>query len=787
MMENRVNRQTERREPLTAIAETIVRGRFVIFALFLVAAVFCALTVGRVRINSSLTAFLPKDTETRRGIDAMEKEFTTYGVARILIEGVPYAEAEETAQKIGKIEHVYEVAFDDTAEHYKDGNALLAVSFDEPETGEGAGEAMGRIRELLGELPYRFSVSGDVGYNYQSELEKEMVVVLSLAAAVIVLVLLFTSRSYFEIVVYFVVFGVSALLNMGTNWWLGEISAITNTVAVILQLALAIDYAIIFSHRYQDEAEKNPDSRAAIVPALAHSIVEISSSSLTTVSGLVALMLMRFRLGYDLGIVLAKGVVCSMLTVFLLMPGLILLFPRALRKTRHRSFVPNIARFGRLLQKKVPVFLILFAVILPFSFILSQKTEYSFAKWSITEVIPSDYRSEHKRVEETFPAGTAVALLVPAGDYDKERAVLEEVAQVDGVTSAAGLAVVEIGEGRMLTDRYTAGEFSALLGIGEEDAERLYRFYALEYGNAEAFKSPGTYPAPLIDVLVTLFRVIDQKLVTTLTPEQTEQLAVYRTPIERAAKQLKGRTWDRLVLTTSLPVEGKASVELVETVRAVAEREYGEGTVLAVGDITSARDLEDFHRSDSILIGVLSVVFVFLILLFTFRSPVVAAALVFVIEGSIRINFSFPYLTGDRAAFVTNMIVSAIQMGATIDYAIVTYSRYRERRKTDPPREAMIKAQNDAFPTVLTSGTIMAAAGLLIAYRVSDVYVGHIGLAVGRGALISMILVLTVLPQLLPPLDRAIMKTTFRFPCKNGENKDRPLEETEPNEGEEDA
>ena len=785
-MENRINQQTERREPLTAIAETIVKGRFVIFALFLLAAVFCALTVGRVRVNSSLTAFLPKDTETRRGIDAMESEFTTYGVARILIEGAPYAEAEETAQKIGEIEHVYEVAFDESEDHYKDGNALLTVSFDEPETGEGAGEAMGRIRELLGELPYRFSVSGDVGYNYQSELEKEMVVVLSLAAAVIVLVLLFTSRSYFEIVVYFVVFGVSALLNMGTNWWLGEISAITNTVAVILQLALAIDYAIIFSHRYQDEAGKNPDSRAAIVPALAHSIVEISSSSLTTVSGLVALMLMRFRLGYDLGVVLAKGVVCSMLTVFLLMPGLILLFPRALRKTRHRSFVPNIARFGRLLQKKVPVFLILFAVILPFSFVLSQKTEYAFTKWNVTEVIPSEYRSEYKRVEETFPAGTPVALLVPKGNYDKEKAILEEVGGVEGITSAAGLANVAVTEDRTLTDKFTASEFAALLGIGEDDAERIYSGYGLENMRLEAVRSPSTYRAPLVDVLLYLFELIDRGTVP-LSDEQAAQLAAYRIPIERAAKQLRGKTWDRLILTTSLPVEGEKSVELVETVRAVAEKRYGEGNVLVVGDITSARDLRDFHRSDSILIGVMSVVFVFVILLFTFRSPVAAAALVFVIEGSIRINFSFPYLTGDRAAFVTNMIVSAIQMGATIDYAIVTFSRYRARRKTDPPREAMVKAQNDAFPTVVTSGTIMAAAGLLIAYRVSDVYVGHIGLAVGRGALISMILVLTVLPQLLPPLDRAITATTFRFPRKNRENQDRPPKETEPDKGDHDA
>ena len=763
MMKNRIRKPNVRREPLRAIAETIVSGRFVIFAFFLLAAVYCALSIGRVKVNPSLTAFLPKETETRRGIDVMENEFTTYGSARILVEDVPFSEAEDLAQSIGKIAHVAEVGFDDTGDHYKDGNALFSVSFDEGTEGVGARAAMEKIRALLGETPYRVSIASEVGYDYQSVLEKEMVVVMALSLAVIVLVLLFTSRSYFEIVIYLIVFAVSALLNMGTNFWLGEISAITNTVAVILQLALAIDYAIIFSHRYQDEVEGAESNRAALVPALARSIVEISSSSLTTVSGLVTLTLMQFRLGYDLGVVLAKGVVCSMLTVFLLMPGLILLFPRALRRTRHRSFVPNVARFGRLLQKKAPVFLILFALILPFAAVFSQRTEYAFSNGTVTEIIPNAERRESERVDAAFPAGTAVALLVPSGDYEKEKAILAEVAEIEGITGAAGLAMIPVGEEGTLTDRYTAAEFSALLGIGEKDAETLYRFYAVEYANAEAFKSPSTCPAPLVDVLLTLFRLVDRKP-ESLNDEQTAQLAVYRAPIERAAKQLKGKNWDRLVLTTSLPVEGDASVELVDAVRAVAERQYGEGTVLAVGDITSARDLKNSYRSDSVLIGVLSVVFVFVILLFTFRSPVAAAALVFVIEGSILINFSIPYLSGDRAAFVTNMIVSAIQMGATIDYAIVTLSRYRARRETDPPREAAILAQNDAFPTVVTSGVIMTAAGLLVAYRVSDVYVGHIGLAVGRGALISMIVVLTVLPQLLPLLDRAITATTVRFP-----------------------
>ena len=775
-MKNRVRQQTERREPLMAIAEAIVSGRFVIFALFAAAAVLCVLTLGRVKVNPDLTAFLPEETETRRGVAVMDEEFETYGAARILIEDVSADEAAKIARRIGEIEHVAEAAFDETEAHYKDGNALIAVSFDESEDGDGARAAMEEIRAYLADLPYKSAVSSAVGYDYQSVLASEMVVVLALSAAVIVAVLLFTSRSYFEVVIFLIVFAISALLNMGTNWWLGEISAITHTVAVILQLALAIDYAIIFAHRYQDEAEREGDDRRALVRALSRSIVEISSSSLTTVSGLIALTLMQFRLGYDLGIVLSKGIVCSMLTVFLLMPGLILLFPRALKKTRHRPFVPNVERWGRFLSKKVPVFLILFAVILPFAAVFSHKTEYAFSQGKITEIIPNAEQAEGRKVDAIFPSGTAIALLVPSGDYDKEKAVLDEAAELDGITSATGLANIPLGEGRMLTDRFTAGELSSLLGVPEEDVVKLYRFYAMEYANGEAFRSPSIYPAPLIDVVMTLFRVIDQKLVT-LTAEQTEQLAAYRSPLERAAKQLKGKSWDRLVLSASVPVEGAESTALVERLRAIAERQYGEGTVLVVGDITSARDLHDSYRSDSVLISVLSVVFVFLILLCTFRSPVAAAILVFVIEGSILINFSVPYLSHAHPSFVTNMIVSAIQMGATIDYAIVMMSRYRARRAESEPREAMTRALNDAFPTVITSGVIMAAAGLLVAYRVSDVYVGHIGLLVGRGALISMLLVLTVLPQLIPPLDRAIRATTIRFPRKNGESADRPPED----------
>ncbi len=762
-MKNRERRQTERREPLTAIAETIVRGRFVIFALFLLAAVFCLLTIGRVRINPSLTAFLPKDTETRRGIDAMESEFTTYGSARILIEGVPYAEAEETAQRIGKIEHVYEVAFDGSEDHYKDGNALLTVSFDEGETGEGASAAMGRIRELLGDLPYPVSVSGDVGYNYQSELEKEMVVVLLLAAAVIVLVLLFTSRSYFEIVVYFVVFGVSALLNMGTNWWLGEISAITNTVAVILQLALAIDYAIIFSHRYQDECACFDTAREALVEALSKSILEISSSSLTTISGLVALMLMEFRLGYDLGVVLSKSIVCSLLTVFLLMPGLILLFPKAIRRTAHRSLIPDITPWGRFLMRSRGCFVWIFLLLVPAAFWCSRHVDYAFSDRGVTELVYSESRAAMRKIESTFARSTSVVLLVPHEDFEAEKQILRELGEMPEVKSAMGLANIEVSEGQVLTDLYSPRMLAELLDLTQEESELIFQAYGLRHEEYQAFfGSRESYRVPLVDLFGFLFDLKDHGVVT-LSGEEAERLEDLRETLNFALRQLRGTEYNRMLLSVDIPIEGEESRAFVERVRAVAAPYYPGAEILVVGDVTSARDLGDSYTGDSLLISILTIVFVFVILLVTFRTVVGAMILVFVIQGSIWINFSFPYLQHIRPSFVTNMIVSAIQMGATIDYAIVLMNRYDTMRASLPVREAMARAVNQSFATVLTSGSIMTIAGLLIGLRVSDVYVSHIGLCVGRGAFCSVVLVLTVLPQLLVLLDGAVEKTRFRL------------------------
>ncbi len=742
------------------IALGIVNARYIFIGLFIAAAIYCGLSIGKVRTNSDLTAFLPETTETRRGLIVMEDEFITYATADIMISNVTWDMAEDLADQIRSFEHVSDVAFDDSSAHYKNAAALLTISFDGTQEDPDIVGEMDHIKELLAD--YDTYISSQIGYDYSAELAGEMGGVLAITAIVIVVVLLFTSRSYFEVVIFGIVFAFAALLNMGTNYWLGEISSITNSVAVILQLALAIDYAIIFSHRYQDEAAKTPSVKTAMVEALSKAIIEISSSSLTTISGLIALTMMQFRLGYDMGIVLAKGILCSLITVFFLMPGLIMLFPRQLRRTQHRNLIPNIRPWGVFLTKTKFCFVWLFLLIIPFAIYYSGKTEYAFSDKSITEIVYAPSRAAMHKITDTFDDATPIAVLVPSGYYENEKAVLARVAKIDKIKDATGLANIEIDDDHVLTDAYTPRMFAELLDLDIERAILLYQAYGLKHEEYQVFfGNVEEYRVVLLDMFEYLFEKIDQGLVT-LSEDQMEQIEPLRKQLKRGTDQLRGEHYDRLVFTSTVAEEGAESTALVEEIRSIAEDYYEEGSVLVIGNITSARDLAQSYTGDSEKINLLTVTFIFVILLFTFRSVAGAAVLVFVIQGSIWINFTIPYFQGTVSSFVTNMIVSAIQMGATIDYAIVIMNRYQVLKKTEPVKDAMADAVKEGFATVITSGSILTLAGLLIGTRVSDVYVNHIGMAVGRGAAISVVLVLTVLPQIILLFDKLIDKTRIK-------------------------
>ena len=744
--------------PMTKLARFIVDKRKAFFLIFIAALIFCGASINKVQVNNDITSYLPADTETRRGLTLMEEQFVTLGTANVMVSNVTYDTAAALAAKLEQVDGVSQVVFDDTADHYHDSAALFTISFDGEAADPETVEALHRVEDAL--EGYDLSVSTEVGRDTSASLKKEMTVILAIAAAVIVVVLLFTSKSYMEVPVYLIVFVAAAVLNMGTNFIFGTISFITNSIAVVLQLALAIDYAIIFCHRYMEERDNGLDPREADIAALSKAIVEISSSSLTTISGLVALMLMQLRIGFDMGIVLSKGIVCSMLCVFLLMPGLLMLFSGPIDRTRHRNLVPKINFWGKAVVRLRYILPPIFLVVVIAGAVLSSHCDYVFDTNDTDFDNKPAWRIADEKVTDTFGKKNTIAVLVPRGDYNKEKYVLERVSQLPQVTQATGLANIEVEDGRMLTDEMNPRQFSELAGVDIELARLLYQAYGLsveEYG--AIFQDPDDYSVPLIDVFEFLLDQKDKGVVN-LTGEQADKVDDLQERLDVGLEQLRGEHWSRLVFVADVPTEGDETYALLDEIRSIAQEYYGDDVIL-VGNSTNAFDLASSFSGDNMKISILTALFVMVILLFTFKSAGLPILLVLTIQGSIWINFSVPVLTGTNLFFLSYLVVSSIQMGATIDYAIVITNRYMELKTVMERKQAAVEALSQSFPTILTSGTIMAVAGFLIGGISTDATIGSVGQTLGRGTVTSIILVMTVLPQLLMLGDALIERTAI--------------------------
>jgi len=738
------------------IAAIIVDRRNIIFLIFIVAAIFCAFSRNWVEVRDSLTDFLPEETETRQGIDLMAENFVTYGTADIMVENVTYAQAEEICREMEQTAGVKSVEFDDTEAHYTAASAYYAVTFDGETNDDVSVQALQEIEEALS--GYDVYVNSEVGNPLKEIINSEMLVVDGIAVLIIISVLLLTSRTYAEIPVLLLTFGAAALLNMGTNYWFGAISFVTNSIAVVLQLALAIDYAIILCHRYQEERESKP-AREATIAALSKAIPEISASSLTTVAGLLALTFMQYRLGYDMGIVLIKAILFSLLSVFLLMPGLLMLFSGLIDRTHHRSFVPKISFLGKLDYKTRYLVPPLFLVVFVAAFLFSNKVNYVYSQYSVDTIRHNDTQIAKQKIEDLFGSDNLMAILVPAGDYEKERKLLEDVSELDRVTSAMGLANIEAMDGYMLTSSLTPREFGELTELDYEVAKLLYAGYAMQQDDyGQIVSNLDGYSVPLIDMFLYLYEEKEAGYVT-LDSETNATLDDLYAQLSDAQLQLKSDEWSRLLVYLDLPVEGEESFSYLTVLHGLIARYYDEAYV--VGNTTSCYDLRASFENDNLMISIFSILFVMAVLLLTFRSAGLPVLLIMVIQGSIWINFSVPYLQEKNLFFLTYLIISAIQMGANIDYAIVISSRYMELKKCMPIRNAMIETLNLAFPTIITSGTMLASAGIVIGFMTSNETISAIGVYLGSGTLISIFLVMCVLPQILLLGDILIEKTSF--------------------------
>lgn len=763
------------------LAELIVDKRNIIYVAFAIAIVFSISGMLKMNVINDITKYLPESTETKQGLDIMEDEFLTYATAKVMVSNVTYQNGENLAEMIRSLDNIKDVEYEDDDEHYKNSAALFKITFADDGDTEESIAAKENIKELLSE--YDYYMNTDVGAEEEDarDLDKQMVVILSIAAVIIGLVLLFTSQTYAEIAVLVIVFVVAAILNTGTNYLFGDISFITKSIAVVLQLALAIDYAIILVHRFTEEKANYPDdAHKAIVVALSKAIVEISSSSLTTISGLIALTLMHLRIGMDMGRILSKGIIFSLISVFLLMPGLLLQMNGLIEKTRHSSFVPSIELWGRMVVRSRFVVPVIFVVIAAAGCILNNKIQYAFDTDSVRATVQTEKSIARDKINDNFGVSSQMAVIVPKGDYESEAKVLERVSQLDRVTDALGLANVEIeknGYTHTLTEKLTPREVSEFVDMDYDTICLLYQAYGLkneEYG--AIFNDIDTCKLTLIDIVHFVKEEMDKEVIN-FDNETKEDFNEVYDDLTDAEAQLEGKKHARLVFEYKGEVEGQESYEFLDEVREIVSEYYNDSDItyssrkskedyeppIISSNTTASYDLYSSFANDNNKISLLTIIFVFVILVFTFRSFGLPVLLVLTIQGSIWINYSFPVIQNTKLYFLSYLIVSAIQMGATIDYAIVIANRYEALKTSMNHKSAAIKAIDEAFPTILTSGSILSMAGLLIGFISTDAIVSSIGICLGRGTIVSIILVMLVLPQILMLCDKFIDKTYFKL------------------------
>ncbi len=749
------NNDSEKTPFMEKFATFIVEKRNLFIFIYVALFIFSIISSSWVKVCDDLSAYLPENSDTKRGLSVMEN-FKSYSSARVMVININYDEAEEIKKKIENLDFVNTVSFEDSEDNYKDSCALFDVILtSEDKNEQEATLTFDKLEDALKEYDTYITRSYE---DTSKSLAKEVSVVLLVASIIILLFLVLTSSSYMEVPVLILTFVMAAVINKGTNFLFGEISFVSNSVTIVLQLALSIDYAIMFSHRYSEEREKH-DVETAVIKALSKSVSAITASSLTTVSGLMALMFMEYKIGFDLGMVLIKAIILSLLSVFTFMPCLLVYMGKYIDKTKHRSFIPDVSFLGKTAHKLRKIVPPVFLAVIIAACIISSRCNYVYGISTLSPDRKDSGRIATEMINSEFDEKNPVAVMVNRGDYRTEKLLIKDLENIENVKSVTGIANIEAKNGYFLGDSVTPSEFSTLSEIEIEKADMIYSLYAVENSDyAKIIAGLGKYEIPLVDLFSFIYDKKKEGIIE-LDKETEDSIDDLYKDLSVAKEQLISDDYSRILVYTDLPEEGKEAFELLENIKSETEKYYKE--CYMAGKTTSDYDLRHSFKKDNILVNLLSILFVLIVLFFTFKSAGTPILLIAVIQGSIWLNFTVPTVLGNRIFFLSYLIVSAIQMGANIDYAIVISERYLSLKKELPLKDAMTKTIQLAFPTILTSGSILACSGLLISKISTNAIIASMGNCLFRGTLISMILVLGVLPEILMIGDFVIEKTSF--------------------------
>lgn len=760
---------------LKKIPEGIVKLKWVFLVLFVALSIFGAVMIPHTKINYDLTGYLPAHCDSSTALELLKKEFDDKGMAYVMVKDVTPEKAGEIKTRLEKVEGVATVTYVESM-NYKNNSALYTVTLKDYDSTAGAFDAVkGVIDALSDEKAY---LSGQSAFSYYTKLETEQSIMkLGIAIVVIILlVMLFTSKTYFELIVLILVFGAAMAINMGTNFlFVNGISYIANLVALVLQLALSLDYSIILLHRYMEERDNGEDAKTATVTALTKGLPEILSSSLTTVAGLAALMLMTLSIGAEIGLSLAKGIVISMATVIFFMPALLVIFDKPIQKTRHKSFVPNVTKPARAIVKARKVIVPAFLLIAILAGVAQGFNKYSFNYNSGSLIV-----APKKVIEETgFGTLNSLVVVVPKGDAEKERQLVKYVESFDLIDKSQTTALATINvysfidpnttEKLYLTDEVSKKDIGNLIDKIPSDAgvnplliKPIIEGWFDDY--VKKYLPEGTKPSKakvrLIDLLDFAVREKFDKI-SGLIGDDPEKLAYLEQvkQISFAKANLESENYSRITFNINGGVEDDDVFELVKTLKSGVSDFYEERYI--TGESVVCYEMSEYFMKDNLMVCLFTDLFILVILLITFRNISLPIILILAIQGGIFINFAIPFLSKTSISFIGYLIISAIQMGATIDYAIVLTNRYRGIRKDFTDRyDAMAAATNAVFPTILTSGVILTATGFVMSMLSSGV-VAQLGLLLGVGTLTSIIIVLFVLPSLLLVTEKVVDKTDF--------------------------
>lgn len=760
---------------LKKIPEGIVKLKWVFLVLFVALSIFGAVMIPHTKINYDLTGYLPANCDSSTALELLKKEFDDKGMAYVMVKDVTPEKAGEIKTRLEKVEGVATVTYVESM-NYKNNSALYTVTLKDYDSTAGAFDAVKDIIDALSDE--KAYLSGQSAFSYYTKLETEQSIMkLGIAIVVIILlVMLFTSKTYFELIVLILVFGAAMAINMGTNFlFVNGISYIANLVALVLQLALSLDYSIILLHRYMEERDNGEDAKTATVTALTKGLPEILSSSLTTVAGLAALMLMTLSIGAEIGLSLAKGIVISMATVIFFMPALLVIFDKPIQKTRHKSFVPNVTKPARAIVKARKVIVPAFLLIAILAGVAQGFNKYSFNYNSGSLIV-----APKKVIEETgFGTLNSLVVVVPKGDAEKERQLVKYVESFDLIDKSQTTALATINvysfidadssETLYLTDEVSKKDIGNLIDKIPSDAgvnpliiKPIIESWFDDY--VKNYLPEGTKPSKakvrLIDLLDFAVREKFDKISGRIgdDPEKLAYLEQVK-QISFAKANLESENYSRITFNINGGVEDDDVFELVKTLKSGVSDFYEERYI--TGESVVCYEMSEYFMKDNLMVCLFTDLFILVILLITFRNISLPIILILAIQGGIFINFAIPFLSKTSISFIGYLIISAIQMGATIDYAIVLTNRYRGIRKDFTDRyDAMAAATNAVFPTILTSGVILTATGFVMSMLSSGV-VAQLGLLLGVGTLTSIIIVLFVLPSLLLVTEKVVDKTDF--------------------------